>query len=209
MIAGRRGTKSQSTAFVRVPPTWVLFLILGLFAFPESSIGPAMRFIRARLDLSYTTASLHFSAFALGGVITGFAGDRVVRRTSRRSALWLGMTGMTFWVASLAVSPVVAGTILGAFVTGAAGTALLIGALVATRYAVRSVDPVPTPTICWRFHRPRHTSQPRQVRRQDDRVGECLGPGQKSRAQAECGRGENVTVDDLGSLGDEKSVQGR
>jgi MFS family permease len=85
-----------------------------------------MPFIREKLEIGYTAASLHFSAFALGGVVSGLTGDRVVARIGRRRALWFGMTGMALGVASLAASPTIAGTILGAFATGAVGTYALM-----------------------------------------------------------------------------------
>jgi MFS family permease len=118
----RRHSAPGSIDFVRARPTWALYLLLGLFSYLETIIGPAMPFISDRLDLSFTTTSLHFSAFAAGAVVSGFSGDRVVLRWGRRTTLWCGMTGMVAGVASLTVSPFVSGTILGAFVTGAAGT---------------------------------------------------------------------------------------
>ena len=37
----------------------------------ETVLGPIMPFLRTELDLDYTVASLHFSAFALGSVLLG------------------------------------------------------------------------------------------------------------------------------------------
>jgi MFS family permease len=85
-----------------------------------------MPFIRSRLDIGYTAASLHFSAFAAGGLTIGFIGDRVVRRIGRYWVLWGGIAGMAAGIALLAISPIAGGTIFGAFATGLFGTMALI-----------------------------------------------------------------------------------
>jgi MFS family permease len=111
---------------VRDQRTWAAYLLLGLFAYIETSIGPAMPFLRAELGLSYAVASLHFSAFAIGAIISGLVGERVVRRIGRTAALWGGIVGMSAGALLIAVSPVVAGTILGAFIIGLIGTISLM-----------------------------------------------------------------------------------
>ena len=115
-----------ATPFVRDRRTWALYASLGLFAYLETLLGPAMPFIRDGLDLSYTVASLHFSAFAAGGVLVGFAGERITRRAGRHRVLWGGLFGMVLGIALLALSPHVAGTLLGALATGWCGTLALI-----------------------------------------------------------------------------------
>ena len=76
--------------FVRRPLTWVTYALVGYFAYLETALGPLMPFLRAEHDFSYTVASLHFSAFALGAVPVGFFGDRVAGRWGRRVSLWGG-----------------------------------------------------------------------------------------------------------------------
>ena len=111
---------------VRAKPTWLAYLTLGLFAYLETSIGPAMPFLRSALDLDYTAASLHFTAFAAGGFLFGLAGERVGRRWGRGRALWGGLAGMAAGAALLAVSPSVVGTIAGVFAMGWLGTLALV-----------------------------------------------------------------------------------
>jgi MFS family permease len=101
-------------------------LLLGLFAYIETSIGPVMPFLRAELGLSYSVASLHFSAFATGAIISGLVGERVVRRIGRGTALWGGIAGMSTGALLIAFSPVVAGTIFGTFIMGLLGTISLM-----------------------------------------------------------------------------------
>jgi MFS family permease len=113
-------------SFNRDAATWAAYLLLGLFAYVETVVGPAMPFIRERLDLGYLAASAHFSAFALGSMAVGLTGDRLVRRWGRRTALWGGIAGMVAGGVLLAVSPHIVGSLLGVFLMGSAGTISLI-----------------------------------------------------------------------------------
>ena len=58
----------------RTTTTWAAYLPLGLFSYLETAIGPAMPFLRSKLDLDFTMASLHFSAFAAGIITAGVWG---------------------------------------------------------------------------------------------------------------------------------------
>lgn len=101
-------------------------MLLGLFAYLETSLGPAMPFIRAQLGLGYAEASLNFSAFAVGAVGVGLTGEMWLRRLGRDQALWGGIAGMIVGVLLVAFSPGLAGTIVGAFAMGSFGTVSLI-----------------------------------------------------------------------------------
>ena len=102
--------------------------LVGYFAFMETSLGPAMPFLRGELGLGYAAASLHFSAFALGGVLIGFLGDRVLGRWGRRAGLWGGAAGMAAGALCLISSPTVLGTVPAAFAMGLCGALLLVTA---------------------------------------------------------------------------------
>ncbi len=112
--------------FVRHPLTWVTYALVGYFAYLETVLGPLMPFLRAEHGFSYTVASLHFSAFALGGLPVGFFGDRVAGRWGRRVSLWGGGAGMALGALLLIASPLTPGTVLGAFLMGTCGALLLI-----------------------------------------------------------------------------------
>ncbi len=112
--------------FHRERLTWASYWMLGYFAFLEAILGPLMPFIRGDLRLSYTLASLHFSAFALGAVVMGTAADHLTQRWGRRAAFWGGGIGMAAGALLVALSPVAAGTILGAFLMGLLGGLLII-----------------------------------------------------------------------------------
>ncbi len=126
MISRPKEATLSAPHLLRGRSTWALYLIIGLFAYLETSIGPAMPFIRDNLNLGFTAASLHFSAFASGGVLTGMTGERFVRRWGRTVSLWGGMVGMVTGVALLAISPMYAGTLFAAFFTGLTGTVALM-----------------------------------------------------------------------------------
>jgi fucose permease len=123
---GLRVAPVDSSKFVRERLTWASYWMLGYFAFLQAILGPLMPFIRGELRLSYVIASLHFSAFALGAVVTGVVGDRLALRWGRRTLFWVGGLGMALGAALVALSPWAVGTILGAFVMGAFGNGALI-----------------------------------------------------------------------------------
>jgi predicted MFS family arabinose efflux permease len=119
-------TTGPSERFVRYRLTWATYGLVGYFAYLETVLGPLMPFLRAERGFSYTVASLHFSAFALGGVLVGFLGDRVTERWGRRVSLWGGGAGMAAGVLLLAVSPVALGTVAGTLTMGTLGALLLV-----------------------------------------------------------------------------------
>jgi len=100
--------------------------LVGYFAFMETVLGPAMPFLRGELDLGYAAASLHFSAFALGAVLLGFFGDRIVGRWGRHVGLWGGAAGMAAGAMLLISSPTVWGTVPATFAMGVCGALLLV-----------------------------------------------------------------------------------
>jgi MFS family permease len=131
-----KATSRPQERFVRHPLAWATYGLVGYFAYLETVLGPLMPFLRAEQGFSYTVASLHFSAFALGAVPVGFFGDRVAGRWGRRASLWGGGAGMAAGALLLGASPVTPGTVLGAFVMGTCGGLLLITtqAILADKY---------------------------------------------------------------------------
>ena len=117
---------SQASVFVRDRVTWLGYAALGYLLFLESSLGPAMPSLRADLGMSYTIASLHFTALAGGAVVAAWIGDRVARRLGRARAFWLGGAGMTLGGLLLVASPSAVGTIFGAALIGMLGALLAI-----------------------------------------------------------------------------------
>ncbi len=119
-------SNSPSDIFRRTRTTWTAYFTLGLFAYLETVVGPSMPFLRSKLDLGFTIASLHFSLFAAGMVLSGVIADRIITRIGRRKGFWIGMTGMVVGAAMFALSNHVAGSLLGVALMGFVGTWLLI-----------------------------------------------------------------------------------
>ncbi|MCP4381704.1 MAG: MFS transporter [Hyphomicrobiales bacterium] len=71
--------------FRRGPVTWYTYLLLGCFTYVISIQGNILPFLKAELDLSYAAVSLHTSAIAIGMLMVGSIGERVVRRFGRHS----------------------------------------------------------------------------------------------------------------------------
>jgi fucose permease len=105
--------------------TWLLYLLLALYAYFLNVLGPITPFLKDELRLSYTVSSLHFTAFALGILLIGLGGHLLIQRLGRWRSLWLGGSGMSLGVLILLVgqSPVV--TIGAAFLMGLVGSLIL------------------------------------------------------------------------------------
>ncbi len=112
--------------FVRDRFTWLAYLMLAYFAYLQASPGPLMPFLRAELNLNYTVAGLHFSAFALGMILAGLMGDHLARRWGRRFVFWAGGSGMAGGALGLVLSRQVVITIASAFIMGWLGSLLLV-----------------------------------------------------------------------------------
>jgi fucose permease len=112
--------------FARDQATWITYGLVGYFAFMETVLGPIMPFLRAELDLDYTTASLHFSAFALGAVLLGLFGDRLSGRWGRPASLWGGAFTMAAGAVFLISVPSPWGTVPAAFAMGLCGALVLV-----------------------------------------------------------------------------------
>lgn len=112
--------------FIRDRLTWANYLLLGYFAYLVNAFGPMITFLRAELRLSYTVASLHTSAYALGSILSGLLAARLVRRWGRRAVCWTGAGGMALGCLMLTrgTSPIV--TIGSAAVMGVLGALVVI-----------------------------------------------------------------------------------
>jgi fucose permease len=116
----------KQTNFARDSATWMTYGLVGFFAYMETVLGPIMPFLRKELGLGYTAASLHFSAFALGAVLLGFFGDRIVGRWGRHAALWGGAFGVAAGALFLISSPSAWGTVPATFAMGICGAQVLV-----------------------------------------------------------------------------------
>jgi fucose permease len=128
--AGAAGAGAGSAAgavFARDRATWLLYLLVGYYAFLQTVLGPVMPFLRSELGLGYAVAALHFSLFAVGSVLVGVVGPALGRRWGRWGSLWGGAAGMAFGAGLVGLSPSPLGTLAGASLMGFFGTLLLVG----------------------------------------------------------------------------------
>jgi len=121
-----KANKGKQGGFVRDPITWTTYGLVGYFAFTETVLGPIMPFLRKEQGLGYAAAGLHFSAFALGGLLVGVLGDRVLRRWGRWTGIWGGAAGMALGVLLLVLSPGAWATVPATFAMGSCGALLLV-----------------------------------------------------------------------------------
>jgi MFS family permease len=131
---------AHSAVFERHALTWGIYGLVGYFAYLEAFLGPAMPFLRREQDLGYTAASLHFVAFAAGGVVAGGIADRLTARSGRRTTLWGGAAGMLLGAAGVIAGQGPVATVGAALAMGTFGSLLLVTtqSVLADRHGDRS-----------------------------------------------------------------------
>lgn len=105
--------------------TWLAYLVLTLFGYCLNSLGPLTPFLKSELNVSYAVASLHFTAFAVGIIVMGLGGSRLIDRLGRMRALWLGSFGLSLGTLLLLLGRDPMVTIATAFVMGLFGALIL------------------------------------------------------------------------------------
>ncbi|MFI5101518.1 MAG: hypothetical protein ACHQE5_13550, partial [Actinomycetes bacterium] len=59
--------------------TWMSYAFLAIFGYFLYGFGPSVPLLRDELGVSHAVGALHATAMALGAVVGGLAGERVVR----------------------------------------------------------------------------------------------------------------------------------
>jgi fucose permease len=111
--------------FVRDRSAWFAYVMLGYYAYFLNGLGPLTPFLRTELNLAYTVASFHFSAFAAGMLVAGLTAERSVARIGRQGSIWLGASGLAVGVLLLIFGRHPGLTIAGALLMGMLGTLIL------------------------------------------------------------------------------------
>jgi fucose permease len=111
--------------FTRSRATWLIYLLLGFYAYCLNIFGPITPFLKNELDLSYTVSSFHFSAFALGMIAAGLIGHAVIQRIGRWWAAWVAVFGMSLSAGLLISGQTPVLTISASFLMGLIGSLLL------------------------------------------------------------------------------------
>ena len=112
-------------SFQRNHFTWLAYLMIALYGYFLNILGPLTPFLKDELSLSYTVASLHFTAFAVGILLVGLFGHLLIARVGRWPSLWIGAGGMSLGALLLMAgrSPVM--TIGASFLMGLVGSLIL------------------------------------------------------------------------------------
>ncbi len=109
----------------RGPYIWSLYLLLGLFAFMLTMVGPMVPYLQDEFGISYALAGLHQSAFALGMVLTGLFAGTVIRRLGLTACLYGGMAAMLAGLLVMVAARTPAVTLGGCFLMSIGGTVAL------------------------------------------------------------------------------------
>jgi fucose permease len=107
--------------FKRTRLTWQAYITNGYYSYLLNALGPLTPFLREEMRLSYTIASLHFSAYAIGLIVAGLILKRVVQRFGEHRMVWAGVFGMGFGTLLLITgrNPLI--TVFGSFLMGFLG----------------------------------------------------------------------------------------
>ena len=119
-------TPSDTVHFIRDRFTWQSYIMLAYYAYLQASLGPLMPFLKKELDLNYTVAGFHFSAFALGMITAGSMADRIAARWGRWRVFWAGGGGMAVSAVAFTLVSTAVVTITCVFMMGFWGSFLLI-----------------------------------------------------------------------------------
>jgi len=116
---------SKRRPFQRTRFTWLAYGMLGYYAYLQSVLGPIMPFLRDELRLSFSVGGLHATAYAIGMVLVGLAGERVMQALGTRRTFWFGGMGMAAGALLFLSAQSVLVTLGAVFVMGWLGTLLL------------------------------------------------------------------------------------
>eukprot|EP00741_Cyanophora_paradoxa_P014331 tig00020780_g13822.t1 len=109
----------------RTALTWLFYMGPAYYSYLQALLGPIMPFLEDELKINYSTAGLHFSAFASGCVLCGLTGDFLTGRAGRKTMFWTGGCGLTLAALVLAVGRTVVLTVGSSLFMGWLGTFVL------------------------------------------------------------------------------------
>ena len=118
--------REKSPIFLRDRSTWFSYILLGYYTYLQATLGPLTSIFQVRFHLSYSSASLPTSAFAVGIITTGLFGERVMRPwiELRRLWIWCGGAGMAIGAIFLTLSQNILLVVISTFLMGVFGTLL-------------------------------------------------------------------------------------
>jgi MFS family permease len=115
---------------VRDRLTWLTYAQLAAWGYFFYGFGPVVPLLRDEQHTSRTVASLHGTAFALGGVLSGLILPPLIRRYGRARTLWLGLGGICVTTVGLLLSHALPATLTWAVLVSTCG-GLVVNCVVA------------------------------------------------------------------------------
>jgi MFS family permease len=119
-------TSPASPVFARDRTTLLLYAALGVFGALQVVPGLVVPSLRDELGYGFALASLHVTAFAGLGLVSGLLAPRLDRALGRRRVLLVGLLGMGLAVAGITAGRTAALTLLAAGAAGLLGTLIIV-----------------------------------------------------------------------------------
>ncbi len=110
--------------FVRDRFTWFIYVIMGYLVYLQAMPGPLTSLLRGPLHLSYLEVGLPTGAYALGIILVGACGERLIRpwRNHLLRLIWLGSGGLVLGAILLVLSQNISMVIVSALILGISGS---------------------------------------------------------------------------------------
>ena len=115
----------KQKTFRRDAQTWFNYFFLAFYGYLLNILGPLTPYLRDELNINYTTAGFHFSAFAVGMLLSGLFGERLQKRWGYTRTIWLSAGGMALGTILFISARTITLTIPGTFLMGLLGTTIL------------------------------------------------------------------------------------
>ncbi len=113
-------------SFVRTPFTWLAYGMLAYCVYFQALTGLLMPFLRVKLNLNYSLGALHISAFAVGAILLGSIGHRLLLICGRNRFFWGGGGAIALGSLGLTLGTFMSMTIMSTFVMGLGASCALI-----------------------------------------------------------------------------------
>lgn len=129
-------TPDRSVTLHRDGPTWLIYVQLSLYAYFLYAFAPSVTLLRDEEHVRDTVAGLHGTAYAVGVIVVGLLGARIIDAVGRGRALWLFLGALCISIAIYASVPVLPVTLVGALLGGASasGVTITVGAALVERH---------------------------------------------------------------------------
>lgn len=101
---------------------WTIYVLLGLFSFMLTMVGPMVPYLQDEFHMDYALAGLHQSAFAVGMVCVGLLGGRILKRFGIGLTMWTGMGIMIVGLLIMVLAPGAFFTLAGVLVMSVGGS---------------------------------------------------------------------------------------